>query len=406
MVIPTFAGMTTGERLLDNYTERTDGVTRTNYVAGAFEHNPATNDYVSYFTFGAQRVAMRRDGVVTWLHGDHLGSASLTTSITGTKVSEMRYKPFGETRWAGTLPTDKTFTGQRAEAGLGSLMDYGARMYSPVVGRFLSADTVVPEPGRPQSLNRFAYTYNNPLKFIDPTGHDVGCAGQDAGDCGADLPEVPWGANAQELTEEEKQRALLAYMSLVQNPEMWAELFANPDQWDKSWRTLDLQVFLWATGLSAYSGEALVYSHLANTYGVEKAQALNRTRVENLEKLGGFVTGMSEIVAQIPPDTLLGLGIGIASIIAYRGTVLRDGIGMSVNDALDAAVTFLGPGYKDAGNGRFVSADGTRVVRMGDSDIGGKHGGGSHMNFEALSVDARTGRMKVNTNLHVYLTDK
>jgi hypothetical protein len=45
---------------------------------------------------------------VYWLHGDHLGSASLTTNITGAAVSEMRYYPFGETRWvSGTLPTDE-----------------------------------------------------------------------------------------------------------------------------------------------------------------------------------------------------------------------------------------------------------------------------------------------------------
>jgi len=30
---------------------------------------------------------------------------------------------------------------------------------------------VVPEPGNPQALNRYAYVYNNPLGYIDPTGH-------------------------------------------------------------------------------------------------------------------------------------------------------------------------------------------------------------------------------------------
>ncbi len=44
-------------------------------------------------------------------------------------------------------------------------------MYSPRVGRFLSADTIVPSPGNPQSLNRYAYTLNNPIAYVDPTGH-------------------------------------------------------------------------------------------------------------------------------------------------------------------------------------------------------------------------------------------
>jgi hypothetical protein len=60
---------------------------------------------------------MRQNSGVYWLHGDHLGSASLTTNITGAVVSEMRYCPFGETRWvSGTLPTDRLFTGQRADS--------------------------------------------------------------------------------------------------------------------------------------------------------------------------------------------------------------------------------------------------------------------------------------------------
>ena len=44
----------------------------------------------------------------------------------------MKYYPFGETRstWGGT-PTDRRFTGQREETGLGSLYDYNARFYSP-----------------------------------------------------------------------------------------------------------------------------------------------------------------------------------------------------------------------------------------------------------------------------------
>ena len=44
-------------------------------------------------------------------------------------------------------------------------------MDDPVIGRFLSADTIVPEPGNPQSLNRYGYVNNRPTVLIDPTGH-------------------------------------------------------------------------------------------------------------------------------------------------------------------------------------------------------------------------------------------
>jgi RHS repeat-associated protein len=87
-------------------------------------------------------------------------------------VAETRYLPYGEERWTagGAQPTDFTFTGQRVERGFG-LMDYRARYYDPRLGRFISADAVVPEPGNPQAWNRYAYVYNNPLRYNDPSGH-------------------------------------------------------------------------------------------------------------------------------------------------------------------------------------------------------------------------------------------
>jgi hypothetical protein len=41
----------------------------------------------------------------------------------------------------------------------------------PDIGRFASADTIVPDPANPQSYNRYSYVENRPLNFSDPTGH-------------------------------------------------------------------------------------------------------------------------------------------------------------------------------------------------------------------------------------------
>ena len=123
------------------------------------------------YSFGGQRVAVRVNGTLSYLYSDHLGSASLTTDADGNVTAEMRYYPYGETRWStGTMATDRRYTGQREEAGL-ELYDYVARRYDPRLGRFLQADTIVPDPHDPQAMARYAYVRSNPLKFRDPTGH-------------------------------------------------------------------------------------------------------------------------------------------------------------------------------------------------------------------------------------------
>jgi RHS repeat-associated protein len=123
-----------------------------------------------YYYAGATRVAMRENGALRWLLGDHLGSTAYTVSGT-TKTGEVRYKAFGATRFtSGATPTTFRYTGQREEAGLG-LYYYGARWYDPALGHFIQADTIVPEPGNVLDYHRYSYTRFNPLKYTDPTGH-------------------------------------------------------------------------------------------------------------------------------------------------------------------------------------------------------------------------------------------
>ena len=125
---------------------------------------------IKYYYFNGQRVAMRRNGVLYYLAGDHLGSTSVVIDATGNKVAENRYKPYGEQRWSdGTLPTDYRFTGQRLDDV--GLYQMGARWYDPSLGRWISPDTIIPDLANPQSLNRYSYVYNNTLRYIDPTGH-------------------------------------------------------------------------------------------------------------------------------------------------------------------------------------------------------------------------------------------
>jgi hypothetical protein len=64
---------------------------------------------------------------VVYLHGDHLGSTSLTTNATGGIVAQSRYLPYGQERLTdGPAQTDLTFTGQRAD-NYTHLIEMGAR---------------------------------------------------------------------------------------------------------------------------------------------------------------------------------------------------------------------------------------------------------------------------------------
>jgi RHS repeat-associated protein len=106
-----------------------------------------------------------------YLYTDHLGSINAIQQANGT-VQQTRYLPFGGYR-AGSSPnpiTSHAYTSQRENMDIG-LYYYNACYYAPTLARFLSADTLIPDPQNPQSLNRYAYTLNSPLNYSDPTGH-------------------------------------------------------------------------------------------------------------------------------------------------------------------------------------------------------------------------------------------
>jgi len=175
--------------------------TSTVYIGGVYEvdlngSGSATKKTSYYPAGGAMRVeVVGTSNTLYFMLRDHLGSASVTLDASGNIVTngEQRYYPFGESRIAGTsLPTDRLYTGQR-DVGLGGLYHYNARFYLPKLGRFVSADSIVPQPFNPQSLNRFSYVLNNPLRYADPTGHTSACAGpaRAAADVCADYRPTP-----------------------------------------------------------------------------------------------------------------------------------------------------------------------------------------------------------------------
>jgi hypothetical protein len=76
-------------------------------------------------------------------------------------------------------------------------MYYGARYYLPGLGRFISADTIVPDQIKPQALDRYSYGLNNPVKYLDPTGHNA--------DCGMGDPNCQGGQYCDEVCKVQKE---------------------------------------------------------------------------------------------------------------------------------------------------------------------------------------------------------
>jgi RHS repeat-associated protein len=107
-----------------------------------------------------------------WYHTDTLGSPLARTDGSGAVVERFEYKPWGE-RWRSSgEPGDRWYNGRVYDSGTG-FQDYGARMYWPAIGRFVSADSYLGDSASPASLNRYGYVQNNPYRYTDPTGHYV-----------------------------------------------------------------------------------------------------------------------------------------------------------------------------------------------------------------------------------------
>ncbi|MDD2653582.1 MAG: polymorphic toxin-type HINT domain-containing protein, partial [Candidatus Omnitrophica bacterium] len=122
---------------------------------------------------GSQRIASITNSQVNYYHTDHLGSTNVITNEAGNQIALYEYKPYGEfsrKEEASADPTEYFFTGKKLDDETG-LYYYGARYYNPLIGRFITPDTIVQAPANPQSLNRYAYCGNNPINVIDPTGH-------------------------------------------------------------------------------------------------------------------------------------------------------------------------------------------------------------------------------------------
>ncbi len=148
-------------------------------------------------------------------HRDHLGSVDAITNTSGTLVSSVvgktSFDPFGGRRskdWSRDITqvekdallapdyedekSPRGFTDHEMLNRTGFIHMNG-RVYDPRIGRFVSPDPIVQSPTFSQSYNRYAYVFNNPLAYTDPSGF----AGWSQAPCAYECPYTGKGNGGQ-----------------------------------------------------------------------------------------------------------------------------------------------------------------------------------------------------------------
>ncbi|MBL7148285.1 MAG: RHS domain-containing protein [Nanoarchaeota archaeon] len=110
---------------------------------------------------------------IFYYHNDHLGNPAAITNENGEVVWKADYEPFGEVFNEEEIEIGNKFGYNTKELDKNTnLLYYGARFYDSDIGRFTTADTVKGSLSAPQSLNRYSYVLNNPLKYVDLLGNE------------------------------------------------------------------------------------------------------------------------------------------------------------------------------------------------------------------------------------------
>ncbi|MEV4808367.1 RHS repeat domain-containing protein [Micromonospora avicenniae] len=155
-----------GNRLI-----RRDPTGKTLYLPGQeirYDSSTKTTTCTRYYSYNGSAVASRTAAGLSWLTGDHHGTAAVSVNAATQVAVTRRETPYGLPRGdSPAWPNDKGFVGgTKDNTGLTHL---GAREYDPAIGRFISVDPVM-DLADPQQMNGYNYSNNSPVSSSDPTG--------------------------------------------------------------------------------------------------------------------------------------------------------------------------------------------------------------------------------------------
>ncbi|QTY27566.1 RHS repeat domain-containing protein [Flavobacterium sp. CS20] len=106
---------------------------------------------------------------VFYFHSDHLGSSNYVSNYDGDISQHAEYLPFGELLTDEHLNSHNTrykYNGKEFDQETGNYY-YGARYYKPKTSLWLSVDPLAEQM---PSWSPHNYTFNNPIRYIDPDG--------------------------------------------------------------------------------------------------------------------------------------------------------------------------------------------------------------------------------------------
>ena len=121
---------------------------------------------------GYELVSSDSEKARTYYHyaSDELGSITHVTDGNGNVCNYYEYDAFGEfTVREETVANRFAYAGEQYDPVAG-LYYLRARFYNPVIGRFIQEDTYYGD-----GLNLYSYCQNNPVRYVDPSGHNGMC---------------------------------------------------------------------------------------------------------------------------------------------------------------------------------------------------------------------------------------